>query len=58
MKVHAWILGAAILAAPAVEAREGASPAPSPAQPAVNVNAPRPAMSVAQLLAMRNALVG
>jgi len=53
MKVCAWILGAAILAAPPAMAEENASPTPSQA---VNVDAPRPAMSTEKLVAMRNAL--
>ena len=56
MRVCAWVLGAAMLAAPPVMALEGAPPAASSAEPAVNVQAPRPALSTEQLLAMRNAL--
>lgn len=35
MKVHAWILGAAMLAAPAIMALDSAPSTPSPAEPAV-----------------------
>ena len=56
MRVCAWFLGAAMLAAPPVMAQERAPTAPSPAKQAVNVNAPRPAMSTEKLVAMRNAL--
>ena len=56
MRMYAWVLGAAILAAPPVLAQEHALAAPSPAKSAVNVNAPRPAMSTEKLVAMRNAL--
>jgi len=56
MRVCAWVLGAALLAAPPVMALEGAQPASGPAEPAVNVQAPRPALSTEQLVAMRNAL--
>lgn len=63
MRVHAWILGAAILAAPLVVVALGSAPAtPSPTEPAapaelaVNVDAPRPSMSTEELLAMRNTL--
>lgn len=56
MKVFRWILGAAVLAAPAVMAQDSAPPTSSPAKAAVNVNAPRPAMSIEKLVAMRNAL--
>jgi hypothetical protein len=45
-----------MLASPPVMALESAPPAPGQAEPAVNVNAPRPALSTEQLLAMRNAL--
>lgn len=53
MRACWWVLGAAMVAAPPVLALEGAPPASGPA---VNVQAPRPAMSTEQLTAMRNAL--
>jgi hypothetical protein len=56
MSVYAWILGAAMLAAPPVMALEDAPSAPDETKQAVNVVAPRPAMSTEQLLAMRNSL--
>jgi hypothetical protein len=45
-----------MLATPPVMAQENAPAAQSPAKPAVNVDAPRPAMSTEKLVAMRNAL--
>ena len=56
MRVCAWVLGAAMLAAPPVMALEGAPPAASPAEPAVNVQAPRVEVVPERLIAMRNAL--
>ena len=56
MRVCTWVLAAAMLAAPPVMAEEGAKPASDAAKPAVNVNAPRPAMSTEKLVALRNAL--
>ena len=57
MRVYAWVLGAAMFAASPVMALENAPPKTSAAEPAVNVQAPRPALSPEKLLAMRNALM-
>lgn len=56
MRVCAWVLGAAMLAAPPALALEGAAPAASTAEPAVNVQAPRVEVLPERLIAMRNAL--
>lgn len=56
MRVCAWVLGAALLGVSPVMALEGVPPAASPAEPAVNVQAPRVEVLPERLIAMRNAL--